>query len=150
MVIHDITDDLPVHPTRKYNRRYISRIESIVLHHSGGVGSPESFANYHISKGWPGIGYHYVINKEGTIYQTNRIDTISYNVGPENPRVVSICVIGNYDNKLLSFTQKESILDLVNLLRVLLGNKPVKGHKEFKATDCPGKDIMEFIKTLNK
>jgi len=150
MTIKDLTDSLAKHPSKRYNKRYLERIKSIALHHSGAAtGSPQSFATYHVSQGWPGIGYHYVIDKEGNIYQTNRLDTISYNVGPLNGEVVGICVIGNYDKETLNEAQKTSIIDTVNLIRLIVGHKPVKGHKEYKSTDCPGKNIIEFIKNLN-
>lgn len=149
MMIKDITDKLPVHAKRKYGKRYLDKIQYIVLHHTGGDGTIEAFARYHVSKGWPGIGYHYVIDENGTIFQTNRIDTVSYNVGGHNTKVVGISVIGNYDEQVLNPCQKGAIEDLILLLRVILGNKPVKGHNEFSATACPGKSITEFIKTLN-
>jgi len=149
MTIKNITENLEKHPTRVYNKRMLSRIEYIALHHSGGGGTIEQYAKYHVSKGWPGIGYHYVINKEGEIFQTNYIDTVSYNVGPQNPKVIGICVKGNYDKETLNQKQKDALVYLVSLLRVIVGYKPVKGHYEFKATDCPGKDIKEFIKYLN-
>lgn len=149
MTIKNITEDLKVHPTRKYNKRLLSRIEYIALHHSGGGGTIEQYAEYHVSKGWPGIGYHYVIDKLGNIFQTNYIDTISYNVGPQNPKVIGICVKGNYDKEKLTEKQKQALINLIGLLRVIVGYKPVKGHYEFKATDCPGQDIKDFIKLLN-
>lgn len=149
MMIRDLTDELPKHAWRKYSKRYLDKIDYIVLHHTGGDGTIKAFANYHISKGWPGIGYHYIIDKEGNIYQTNRIDTISYNVGGKNSKVIGIALIGNYEREKLSECQKDSIESLVFLLRTFTGNKPVVGHFELKSTICPGKYIKEFIKKLN-
>jgi len=150
MMIKDLVDELPKHPYRKYGKRFLSKIEYIVLHHTGGEGTIEGFAKYHVSRGWPGIGYHYVIDKNGSVNQTNRIDTISYNVGGHNTKVLGISVIGNYEEDVLTEQQKIAVEDLVLLLRKLVGYKPVKGHHEFRPTLCPGKNIKEFIKTLNK
>lgn len=149
MMINDITDELPKHSYRTYGKRYLDKIEFIALHHTGGNGTIKGFAKYHVSKGWPGIGYHYVIDRNANIHQTNRIDTVSYNVARTNSKVIGIAVIGNYDDQVLTIQQKVAIEDLVKLLRSLIGHKPVKGHGEFKATDCPGKHIREFIKELN-
>jgi len=149
MTINDITDKLPKHKFRTYRKRFLDKIEYIVLHHTVGKGTPKAFAKYHISKGWPGIGYHFLIDKEGKVYQTNRLDTISYNVALTNTKVLGIAVIGNYETKNLNTKQKRSLTELVKLLRALVGNKPVVGHNKFRATLCPGKYITEYIKKYN-
>jgi len=149
MMIKDISTILPKHSYRKYAKRYLSDIKYIVLHHTVGNSTAESFARYHVSKGWPGIGYHFLIDNEGLVYQTNTIDTISYNVSKRNREVIGISLIGNYEEKVLNKKQKASIRNLVNILKVIVGDIPVRGHKEFKATLCPGKHIVEYIKTLN-
>jgi len=150
MMIRDITDELPVHKFRKYDKRFFDKIEYIVLHHTATKGKPEAFARYHVSQGWPGIGYHYLISQTGEIYQTNRIDTISYNVGGMNTKCIGIAMIGNYNTSTLSAVQKDSISDLVQLIRTLVGYRPVKGHKDFSNTECPGKNIDKYIKELNR
>lgn len=149
MMIKDISNDLPKHRSKKYAKRYLSDISSIVLHHTVGNGDAKSFAEYHVSRGWPGIGYHFLIDAEGLVYQTNTIDTISYNVAKNNRTVIGISIIGNYEETKLNAKQKRSIKNLIKILKVIVGDIPVKGHMDFKPTLCPGKNIIEYIKTLN-
>ena len=69
-----------------------------MIHHSAtDDGSPEAYARYHVqTRGWPGIGYHFVIQKDGGIYQTNRLDTISYHVSGQNTNSIGICGTGKW------------------------------------------------------
>ena len=49
---------------------YRETTDMIVLHHTGGAdidASAEEIDQWHKNDGWVGIGYHYVIRKDGTI-----------------------------------------------------------------------------------
>lgn len=53
------------------NMSRMGNVNGIVLHHSG-VTVPqtvETIHEYHKSKGWAGIGYHYYVRKDGSIYK---------------------------------------------------------------------------------
>lgn len=150
MMIKNIVDDLPQHSFKKYGKRYLRSIKNIVLHHTGVDGKIENFANYHVSKGWPGIGYHFVIDKDAQIFMTNYMDTVSYHVSGHNTASIGIAVIGNYDIDIVEPNQKIAVFELVKTLTGLLGPVEVKGHNEFKATACPGKNITELIKSFNR
>ncbi|WP_209123684.1 hypothetical protein [Alkalihalobacillus sp. BA299] len=42
------------------------------------TGSADAFARYHVnSLGWPGIGYHYVVDKEGSISWCHDLEVVS-------------------------------------------------------------------------
>jgi N-acetyl-anhydromuramyl-L-alanine amidase AmpD len=131
-----------------YKKRALAAINQIVIHHSADNGTPESIASYHVSKGWPGIGYHYVIAKDGTVYHTNDIDEASYNVAQQNTRSLGICLIGNYEKDTPPDQQVASLKWLVKALRNIVGAIEVVGHRDRVATACPGKNLYEIVKTL--
>jgi hypothetical protein len=85
--ILDIRKDLPVHATRKWERRSLTDILYITLHHQAGTGPIENVARYHIGpnhiskKGCPGFCYHYHIAFDGTISWTNDLETITWSSG---------------------------------------------------------------------
>lgn len=142
--IENITDSLPTKPGAKYHRRTLGYIDKIIVHHSAtSSGTPESFANYHINQnGWPGIGYHFVIDKEGTVYQTNDLETVSYHCSGQNASSVGVCLIGNFDIETLTAGQQKNLDRLVQNLRGKLP-RPIKvfGHRDFKNTNCPGANL---------
>ncbi|MBI2600039.1 N-acetylmuramoyl-L-alanine amidase, partial [Candidatus Daviesbacteria bacterium] len=50
--------------------RDLSQVNFLAIHHTAApdTQTPEEIANYHIqNNGWGGIGYHFVITKDGTV-----------------------------------------------------------------------------------
>lgn len=142
--IHDIVDELPKHPTKQYGSRQLEAITHLVIHHtvSPTDRSIASIAQYHVDgNGWPGIGYHFVIKADGEIYQTNRLETISYQIGGHNSYSLGIALQGNFQNEPPPKKQQEAAAWLVGWLKKELpGIKEVKPHRGMpqQATACPG------------
>jgi N-acetylmuramoyl-L-alanine amidase len=142
MRIIDIRDKLAHSRSRKYATRPLNAIEQLVVHHSGTRGgTPKDFAWYHVhTRGWPGIGYHYVISPDGIVFKTNALSSISYHAKGANLAGVGVCLVGDFNQSKPSDAQMESLTDLLRLLlhyypgaRVLLHNE-VRGSR----TSCPG------------
>jgi len=114
----------------------------LTIHHT--VSPPdrsiESIAQYHVNKGWPGIGYHFVIKDDGRIFRVNYLETISYHAGYGNPYSVGIALQGDFTNSPPPNAQLEAVRWLVNKLSGDLLITNVLGHKEMPgaATQCPG------------
>lgn len=141
--LQDLTDKLAKHPELRYDTRLMSDIETIVIHHSAAPASvgAERIATYHVkSQDWPGIGYHFIIAQEGTIYQTNALTTISYHSAKVNARGVGVCFLGNFDDTIPPPAQLRAGAHLVAWLtqELNLGLDVVKGHREYMQTRCPG------------
>lgn len=112
---------------------------SLTLSHLGGSDA-ESFAAYHVSLGWPGIGYHFVIEPKN-IVQTpngprarivycNDISLKTFHVGNSNQFALGACVAGDYRKEKLSDAAKASIDDLQEaLVRDDIGQRD-KSHQE--------------------
>ena len=139
-----IVDDLPK-GNGEYLKRRISDIDRIMIHHSASPlnHTAYTFAAWHTSqqgKNWPGIGYHYVINPDGSIQQTNYLTTRSYHSGREsNTKGVGVCLVGNFDSGNATPEQVQSLKWLIKYLRYETGKKlAVLGHFEVMNTSCPG------------
>ena len=147
--ITDVVDKLPKHPTLKYNARPLSQITHIAIHHSAAPGNvgPERIASYHVGKDWPGMGYHFYVQPDGTIFQTSRLETVTYHVFKQNDYSLGICTTGNFMGGLIPTPKQiEAVGHLVAWLTQKLNVKleNVKGHKEFpeNQTACPGTDWL--------
>lgn len=140
--IINITDQLPK-GSKPYPKRNLSQIVRFVVHHSATTtGTPQEYAKYHVEgHGWPGIGYHFVLQKDGTIYQTNALETISYGVEGNNTGSINICLTGNFETETLQAPQKDALVWLLRELGAQLGPKPILPHSAFKPTKCPGAHI---------
>lgn len=136
--IQDITDELP--KAGSYSSRDLSEIQYLVIHHAAvNNQGPLDYANYHISKGWPGIGYHFVISPEGLIQQTNALETISYHVQGYNTKCIGIALSGNLNEAPMTDAQLGALRALIRKLKRKLPQKvEIKGHRDFNHTDCPG------------
>ena len=44
------------------------------------------------------MGYHFYVQPDGMIYQTNRLETISYQVYKQNAYSLGISIAGNFVN----------------------------------------------------
>ena len=115
----------------------------LVLHHAAGNGSVEQIHSYHKNtKGWAGIGYHFYIRKDGSVWRGRPEDTVGAHTLNYNSVSIGICFEGNFENEQMSDAQKNAGRELVTYLK----NKypsitEVKRHGDLRATDCPGKNF---------
>ncbi len=143
----EIVDDLPQRVDAEYERRELSDITHIAVHHSAAPADipPERIAAYHVyskSHEWPGMGYHFYIGPDGTIYHTQDLDRISWHVYKNNSYTVGVCLAGNFNQTAPPAPQLDAAAWLIAWLMQEL-NIPIEnvlGHKEFprNATACPG------------
>lgn len=157
MKINDKRNKLVIHSSKTYRRRETSDIKNIAIHHSATTsGSAEAFARYHVNQlDWPGIGYHYVVNKDGSIDLCHDPEIVSYHVGNSNGRALGICMVGDFRTQTLEDTQRNATLELV---RKLLNDfnltiYDVWGHVEFPGYSwkpCPSISMEQFRSFLRE
>ena len=79
-------------------------IDKIIIHCSatkeGVAVSTATIRNWHIKgRGWSDIGYHYVIQLDGTIDYGRPINRIGAHTKGENENSIGICYIGGLSDK---------------------------------------------------
>lgn len=137
--------------------RPLSQVRFLAIHHSGGLDNqtPLELAQYHINNnGWGGIGYHFIIDKEGTVFYVGDLQTARANVADLNEQVIGVCLIGNFvGNAEPTQQQMESTRGLCNFF---INECPelininswdcVKGHQELpgQSTNCPGDNWLQW------
>ncbi len=144
--IVDVVDKVMKHPTKRYSNR-TQRITSFVVHHTTGrtTLTPYDIARYHVeSREWPGVGYHYLIGADGTIYWCQRHETMSYHTGVANGYTLGVSLIGEFMSGVLpTAPQLQSTSHLIAWLMQefnITDIRKVIGHKEAPEaqTACPG------------
>ena len=113
----------------------------IILHHSTINGDAQSIHKSHIQNGWAGIGYHFYVRKDGSIYRGRPIDKVGAHTTNYNSVSIGVCVEGNFENEIMPVEQKRATTELVSYLNNLYPNAEVKKHKDFNNTACPGKNF---------
>ncbi len=147
-------------PSRLENK---SRWQGIIIHHSASsYGSASHEHKYHRSIGFDGLGYHFVINNGILKNGYGRPDgfvEVGYrwrgqkngaHCRPDDDRgnywnkhTIGVCLVGNFDKTYPSRRQWQSLVKLVRFLqqRYNIPTSQIKGHREIKPTDCPGKNF---------
>lgn len=128
------------------------KTDMIVIHHVGipdGDTSAAAIHRAHLANGWAGIGYHYVIRKNGTIERGRPLATVGAHAYGENYHTVGINVTGNFDKETPTQAQLTSLVNLVasvcTIYHIDAGVTTIVGHRDVNDTDCPGKNLYVLL-----
>lgn len=127
--------------------------DMIVIHHTGDEVdddlSAEQIHQIHLDRGWSGIGYHFVIRKNGEMEIGRPLDCIGSHAYGENAHTVGIHVCGNFEIAEPTSEQIESLAVLLNYLtdKFSLANTSrfIVGHLNLMATACPGTNLYKQL-----
>lgn len=127
------------------NKRSINVIDRIIIHHSAiqrSVStSPLAIHSAHLRRGYNGIGYHFYIKADGTIYRGRPLCYIGAHCKGYNSKSIGICFEGNFEIEKPTNAQKIAIQNLIDYLKKEIPTiKYFNYHKELFATACPGKN----------
>lgn len=130
--------------------------EMIIVHHSGGTDlnpledtsnqTAQIIEEWHFSKGWDGLGYHYVIHKNGDVWlgrpeYRNGAHAVGYNTIS-----IGICVIGNFDLTLPTKEQENAVAKLIQAVRgryPIITQDKIYPHRKFANKTCYGKKLAD-------
>ena len=127
-------------------------LEYIVVHHTASTAKEtvEQIHNFHINNnGWAGIGYHFYIRKDGTIYRGRPEKYVGAHCENYNSVSLGICLEGNFEIEKPTEKQIQSVTDLVKYLRKKYGNFKLVGHKDLNATACPGQYLYSQLLSID-
>ena len=111
------------------------------------VVTAEMVDRWHKSNGWAGIGYHYLIRRDGMIEPGRPLQEQGAHVSGHNHDSVGVCLAGGVDrNKKpeINFTRDQwsSLKRLVKELTVKYPHASVVGHRDFNpGKACPCFDV---------
>ena len=132
----------------RLNRR---RVTGVVIHHSGverpprGVNAVKAYERHHLSKGWDGIAYNWLVDETGTIFEGRGWDARGGATKGWNAKSVSICYTG-YGYRQPNGSVLESFQTLVGEAETHFG-KPlwVTTHRRKSETTCPGDWLGDWV-----
>lgn len=120
-----------------FSRR--NRTDEIILHHAeASRASVEEVNRWHLERGWTGIGYHFYIRKDGTIYRGRPEWAVGAHAQGHNSRAVGICCEGSYMTETMPRAQFDALVGLVREEMAKYPGAKVLRHKDVNETDCPG------------
>jgi len=112
----------------------------IALHHAAAkTCTAAQVDEWHKANKWSGIGYHFFVRKDGSIYRGRPLDSVGAHVSGMNTCSVGICAEGDYDKeKEMPVAQKNAIKELLRYLKGIYPAAKIVGHREIGESDCPG------------
>jgi hypothetical protein len=158
-----------------WDPKYGTTFKAVVVHHTAGSNdytraeSPaivRGIYAYHTqSRGWCDIGYNFLIDRFGDVYEGRdggiRRAVRGAHAGDYNVNTTGISLMGNFDVAYPTLAMKQS---LVSLIAWRLGTayhhaygKPyifdhrisrISGHRDVMATACPGQHVYDWLPRL--
>lgn len=153
----DLIHQLPRHPFKEYERRNLSEVTHLIVHHTAGefeflpTGTDEinirSLGIMHVNlEDSPGIAFHRIIGGDGVIYKTQPLEHILPHTQGMHKNSVAVAVIGNYDQQELTAIQALALASCLQEIEVLRqGRVTIAPHSAFRETSCPGKNIRDSL-----
>lgn len=108
---------------------------------------------WHKQNGWSGIGYHFVIDRDGEIAAGRPVDQVGAHVKGHNTNSIGVCLIGgfgsNENDRFTDHYTSDQAVALRNLIDRLKREYPsikhVRGHNEVAAKACPGFNVARWM-----
>ena len=134
------------------------RIDEIIIHCTATVEGKNFKAKdidkWHKAKGWKGIGYHYVIDLDGTIEKGRDESVVGAHCTGHNQHSIGIVYVGGLDKNqkpkdTRTEQQKESLWEILRQLLCKYPKARICGHNQFANKACPCFDVQKEYEIIN-
>ena len=104
-------------------------------------------------RGWTDIGYHFIIDRDGTVVKGRPVERVGAHVVGKNTFTIGVCLLGGYDASAddkfeENFTAEQGVA-LRRLIEDLRKQYPsimlITGHNQYAAKACPGFRVGKFL-----
>ena len=159
----------------RWPQEYSPSVRLLVVHHTAiavagdsrsGVERMRALYQFHTeNRGWGDIGYHYVIDEAGQIYEgrSGGDFVVGGHVYCNNVGTVGVALMGNFDKEQPTQEQAKSLQWLLRLLAekyeintardVMFHGKTlptIVGHRQLVSTDCPGLTMWSALEQVRE
>lgn len=113
----------------------------------------ESDRRTHVSdRGWGDIGYHYIIDRAGRVWEGRSAAYQGAHVKDNNEHNLGIMLLGNFDYQEPTGAQQESLRRTVSALmgKYKVPAARVMSHQEIQPTRCPGKLLQPRFAAMRR
>ncbi|MEK7412497.1 MAG: N-acetylmuramoyl-L-alanine amidase, partial [Planctomycetota bacterium] len=144
------------------NRFEMGKINRITVHHTDEHAGMADLSDIEVIrrieqfhrnvKHWAAIGYHYLVGKDGKVYEGRPVKYQGAHVSANNENNLGISVIGDFDKHLPNPQQLVALKAFLDdqRTRFSVPKSLVYGHRELKATLCPGDALMGWVQAYRR
>ncbi|MCS6969654.1 MAG: N-acetylmuramoyl-L-alanine amidase [Planctomycetota bacterium] len=139
------------------NHVLMGAVTKITIHHTDEHGGMDELSDIEIirriehyhrtQKRWAAIGYHYLIGRDGKVYEGRPARYQGAHCG-KNENNLGISVIGDFHRRLPNEKQLRALEAFLDDQRARYGipRSRVYGHRDIKPTICPGDALYAWVK----
>jgi len=145
--------------TKTWDTDPMNGISRITVHHDGmtaftstsqseAAARLEMIRRSHVnSRGWADIGYHYIVDPAGRIWEGRPIDRQGAHVADNNPHNLGVMMLGNYDQQAPTNAAVRALDDFVAAMmrKYRVPVSRVYTHQELRPTACPGQSLQRVM-----
>ena len=102
--------------------------------------------------GWADIGYHYLIDRNGTVAEGRPLDRIGAHAKGRNTGTIGIALFGGHGGSETdcfddhyTVAQDDALRDLIGTLQGRFGKLKISGHNEYAAKACPCFKVSDWL-----
>ncbi|CAK1541637.1 unnamed protein product [Leptosia nina] len=136
----------------------------VIIHHSyipGACHNQEecartmrSMQNTHqLTNGWADIGYNFAVGSDGVVYEGRGWNRVGAHAAGFNTNSVGIVLIGDWVSVVPPKQQLKTAKELIEIgvhLGYISPYYKLIGHRQVRATECPGEALFNEIKTWDR
>lgn len=124
----------------------------VILHHAAANQcSAEQINQWHLKRGWAGIGYHFLIRKDGTVEEGRPIQYVGAHCNGNNSCSVGVCLEGDFRKEKPTDEQIEALNNLIPKIRKVYPTiKRILNHNDLYKTACPVVNLKGMVKGTNQ
>ncbi|RPD98574.1 T9SS C-terminal target domain-containing protein [Aureibaculum marinum] len=146
-------------------------VKFLIVHHTAGSNTSSDWAavvrsiwNYHVnSNGWSDIGYNFLLDKEGNIYEGREDDTTGAHFSGHNSGTSGVSLMGTYTTVTPTTVMIDSLKKLLAWKACVKNIDPtatsyhassgsyiktISGHRDGGSTECPGQKVYDLLPTI--
>lgn len=127
------------------------RVRGVVVHHSGvengpkGTAAVHAFERHHLSKGWDGIAYNWLVDETGTIFEGRGWGARGGATKGWNAKSISVCYTG-YGSKQPNAAVLESFKTVIEEAEARFKRGMwIDTHRRKNSTTCPGDWLGNWV-----
>lgn len=113
----------------------------------------EEITRWHVrDRGWRAIGYHYLIDRNGTVATGRPVEEVGAHVQGHNTGTIGVCLIGGHGSaetdrfdQHFTAAQDKALRHLIADLQHRYKIAKVTGHNQYAAKACPGFNVPKWL-----
>lgn len=121
-------------------------MKEIIIHcsatHNGKHFTAKDIHDWHIERGWSGIGYHYVIRVDGVLEAARPEYWTGAHAKGHNSNSIGICLIGTDKYNLEQWSILKKLLTKLSAKYI---SAKIIGHNEISNKSCPNFDVQDWL-----